>query len=224
MYKRQRWSGRPPTDLCSALSGRFPRDRPRQFLDVGTGFPSMGNVHEVAQSVHGDARTVYVDYDYDPVVVRHGRALLATDERTVMLEEGLRKPGQILEQAAGLLDFGQPVCVLLVACLHFVTAQEDPYRIVKRLMRSTGPGSYLVISHAIKTARTVAAADAYRDASAPVTLRTETQVGRMFTAAGVEMVEPGLVRVPSWRPDGSNPLAENDAERVDVLGGVGRKA
>ncbi|WP_435054282.1 SAM-dependent methyltransferase [Nonomuraea angiospora] len=193
----------------------------RQFLDVGTGFPSMGNVHEVAQSVHGDARTVYVDYD--PVVVQHGRALLATDEHTAMVEEDLRKPGRILEQAADLLDFGRPVCVLLVACLHFVTATEDPYRIVKWLMRSTAPGSYLVISHVIKTPKTIAAAAAYRSASAPVVLRTEEQVGRLFTAAGVEVVEPGLVRVPSWRPD-LNALAGEDAARVDFLGGVGRKA
>ncbi|MGW6494034.1 SAM-dependent methyltransferase [Nonomuraea angiospora] len=192
----------------------------RQFLDVGTGFLSMGNVHEIAQSVHGDARMVYVDYD--PVVVQHGRAMLATDERTEMLEEDLREPGRILEQAAGVLDFGRPVCVLLVACLHFVTATEDPYQIVKRLMRSTAPGSFLVISHVIETPKTNAAAAAYRGASAPV-LRTETQVGRMFTAAGVELVEPGLVRVPSWRPDLDHALAEEDAARVDFLGGVGRK-
>ncbi|MBE1590967.1 SAM-dependent methyltransferase [Nonomuraea angiospora] len=194
----------------------------RQFLDVGTGFPSMGNVHEVAQSVHGDARTVYVDYD--PVVVQHGRALLATDGHTVMVEEDLRKPGRVLEQAADLLDFGRPVCVLLVACLHFVTAQEDPYRIVKRLMRFTAPGSYLVISHVIKTPKTVAAAAAYQGASAPVVLRTDTQVGRLFTAAGVELVEPGLVRVPVWRPEVDSQLAAEDAARVDFLGGVGRKA
>ncbi|MEU6713796.1 SAM-dependent methyltransferase [Nonomuraea sp. NPDC046802] len=193
----------------------------RQFLDIGAGLPAMGNVHEVAQSVHGDARTVYVDYD--PVVVQHGRAMLATDERTVMVEEDLREPDWILEQAAGHLNFDQPVGVLLVASLHFVTLMENPYRIVDRLMRSTAPGSFLVISHVIETPKTIAAAPAYQGASAPVVLRTETQVGRLFTAAGVELVAPGLVRVPLWGAEPDTPFLEDEAARVDFVGGVGRK-
>ncbi|WP_263008726.1 SAM-dependent methyltransferase [Nonomuraea phyllanthi] len=193
----------------------------RQFLDVGAGLPAMGNVHEVAQSVQADALTLYVDYD--PVVVLHGRALLATDDQTVMIDEDLRRPDRIAARAGGLLDFSRPVCVLLVASLHFVRTTEDPYGIPQRLMRDTAPGSFLVISHVVKTPVTVRAAAAYEGASAPVVLRTPEQVGRMFTVAGVELVDPGLVRVPSWRPEPGTAFVAATSARVDFVGGVGRK-
>ncbi|GAA2268572.1 SAM-dependent methyltransferase [Nonomuraea roseoviolacea subsp. roseoviolacea] len=191
----------------------------RQFLDIGTGLPAMGNVHAVAQSVHPDARTVYVDYD--PVVVQHGRAMLATDDRTWMLHLDLRYPDFILSRAAELLDFDEPVAVLLVASLHFITAAEDPYGIVAGLMEFTEPGSYLVISHVLETAATVRAAAAYRSASAAVQVRSSDDIARFFTVANARLVEPGLVRVPLWRPEVPVQLAREDALRVDFLGGVG---
>ncbi|MFI7642979.1 SAM-dependent methyltransferase [Nonomuraea sp. NPDC049400] len=192
-----------------------------QFLDLGTGLPAVDNVHEVAQNIEPDARTVYVDYD--PIVAQHGRALLATDDRTVMREGDLRDPEAILADASNYLDFNKPVCLLLVASLHFVTAAEDPYQIVKRLMRVTRPGSFLVISHVIETKVTLAAMAAYQRASAPVTLRTVAQVRRFFTAADADLVDPGLVRVPLWHAGPDDPHAESDAAGVDFVGGVGRK-
>ncbi|MEV4837037.1 SAM-dependent methyltransferase [Nonomuraea sp. NPDC049486] len=193
----------------------------RQFLDIGTGLPSMGNVHEVAQSVHADARTVYVDNDR--VVLSHGRALLATDDQTVMLDADLRDPGWILTRASDLLDFDRPVAVLLVAILHFVPDEDGPGEIVGDLMRFLVPGSHLVISHVLETERTVAATAAYQRASARVVLRGEERIGAWFTDAGTELVAPGLVRVPLWRPEMDDGLARDDASRVDVAGGVGRK-
>ncbi|MGV9386221.1 SAM-dependent methyltransferase [Nonomuraea sp. NPDC003707] len=220
----------PHAALCAqanrAFLGRAVRsiakDGVRQFLDLGAGLPAIDNVHEVARRVHADARTVYVDYD--TVVLQHGRALLATDDSTMMLDGDLRDPERILADASEHLDFDEPVCVLLVASLHFVTAAEDPYRIVKRLMRDTRPGSCLVISHVIETPVTLRAVEAYDGASAPVVLRTVNQVRRFFTAAGTDLLEPGLVRVPLWRPDPDDSQAQSDATKVDFVGGVGRKA
>ncbi|MEV4072253.1 SAM-dependent methyltransferase [Nonomuraea fuscirosea] len=194
----------------------------RQFLDIGSGFPAESNVHEVAQRAAPDALTVYVDYD--PVVLTHARALLATDARTDVVCEDMRRPEKILQEAAGLLDFGEPVAVLLVASLHFVTTADDPYGIVATLMDATVPGSYLVVSHVLETAGTRAAVGGYEGASAPVALRTPEEIARFFGVAGTDLVEPGLVRVPLWRPEMHPELACKDAELVDVLGGVGRRA
>lgn len=194
----------------------------RQFLDIGTGLPSMGNVHEVAQTVRPDARTVYVDRD--TMVATHGRALLATDANTRMLELDLRNPDLILARAGELLDFDQPVAVLLVAVLHFIPDQEGPEDIVRDLMRSLAPGSHLVISHVLATEQTIpAAAAAYQGSTAPVVLRSEVAVARLFATAGTELVAPGLVRVPLWRPELDEGLARKDAALVDFVAGVGRK-
>lgn len=194
----------------------------RQFLDIGTGLPSMGNMHEVAQSIHADARTVYVDRD--PLVATHGRALLATDPNTRMLELDLRNPGLILNRAGEVLDFDQPVAVLLVAVLHFIPDEEEPQAIVWDLMRFLEPDSHLVISHVLASERTIpAAAAAYRDATTQVVLRSQAQVEQLFAAAGTELVAPGLVRLPLWRPEMDEGLARDDAAVVDFVGGVGRK-
>ncbi|MEV4179691.1 SAM-dependent methyltransferase [Nonomuraea sp. NPDC049709] len=191
----------------------------RQFLDIGSGLPAVGNVHQVAQAVMPDARTVYVDHD--AVVLCHGRALLATDEHTIVVEADMRDPATILECAAERLDFSEPVAVLLVASLHFVLPEEDPYGIVRYLMGGTAPGSYLVVSHVLRTETTVRAVAAYARASAPVALRSEEEIAGFFEAVGAELVEPGLVRVPLWRPEMAVGLAALDAARVDFVGGVG---
>ncbi|MEV4837837.1 SAM-dependent methyltransferase [Nonomuraea sp. NPDC049486] len=194
----------------------------RQFLDIGTGLPNMGNVHEVAQSVRPNARTVYVDRD--PMVATHGRALLATDANTRMLELDLRNPGLILSRAGELLDFDQPVAILLVAILHFIPDEEGPEGIVWDLMRFLEPGSHLVISHVLASERTIpAAAAAYQGATTQVVLRSQAEVGELFSAAGTELVAPGLVRVPLWRPELNEGLARDDAAVVDLVGGIGRK-
>ncbi|MGP3917940.1 SAM-dependent methyltransferase [Nonomuraea sp. 10N515B] len=183
--------------------------------------PSQGNVHEIAQAIHADARTVYVDYD--PIVAQHGRALLATDERTMMVQLDVRYPEFILHKALELLDYGLPVGVLLVTTMHFIRDGEDPWSIVRTLMEHMEPGSYLGLTHVLEAPNTIAAAAVYDTASASVTPRSEEAIREFITVADVELVDPGLVRVPLWRPEMDPRLAEEDAELVDFLGGVGRK-
>src|SRR5580765_1029078 len=119
----------------------------RQFLDIGTGIPAAGNTHEVAQRVAPDARVVYVDND--AIVLLHAEALLRStpEGATDYVQADLRDPGTILDRAAALLDFGQPVAVMLLGVLHLIQDDEDPWAIVARLMAAMPPGSYLTVSH-----------------------------------------------------------------------------
>ncbi len=192
----------------------------RQFLDIGTGIPA-GNTHEVAQRAAPDARVVYVDND--PIVPLHAQALLRStpEGATDYLQADLREPGPILDQAARVLDFGQPVAVMLLGVLHLIQDSEDPWGIVARLMDAVPPGSYLTISHpAIDTHHAQAEAQrVYSErVSTPQTLRTREQVARFFT--GLDLVEPGLVQVHQWRPDPGD-LAPDGV--VSAHGAVGRK-
>lgn len=191
-----------------------------QFLDIGTGLPTQGNVHQVAQQVNPDARVVYVDND--PMVLAHSRAL-KTSGNTAVIEADLRDPAAILNhpRTLGLIDFRQPLAVLLVAVMHFIG--DDAYAITRSLREAMVPGSHLAVSHATDgilcgdSAEKVA--DHYRKTVAPgSTLRNRDQVLRFFT--GFELVDPGLVRVPYWRPDEPE---SPDASKVWVLGAVGRK-
>ena len=193
----------------------------RQFLDIGTGIPAAGNTHEVAQRAAPDARVVYVDND--PIVLRHAQALLhgSPQGATDYLQADLRDPGTILDQAAAVLDFGQPVAVMLLGMLHLIQEAEDPWRIVARLMAATPACSYLTISHpAIDIHRSQADAQrVYNErVSTPQTLRTREQVAGFFT--GLELVEPGLVQVHQWRPDPGDVAPEGT---VSAHGAVGRK-
>jgi S-adenosyl methyltransferase len=196
----------------------------RQFLDIGTGIPGPGNTNEVAHTVAPDARIVYVDND--PIVITHARALLAgTDAgRTTVINADLRDPESILghPEVNTVLDFTQPVAVLLVAVLHFIKDSEDPQGIVEKFKAVMPPGSYLAITQATADFEperaNMAASGGYRQASAPLIPRSRDEVDALF--AGLEYVEPGLVQIPYWRPDGD--LAPN-AERVWIYGGVGRK-
>lgn len=190
-----------------------------QFLDLGAGLPTQENVHQVAQGVNSDARVVYVDHD--PAVLAHARALLATNDSTWVLGQDVRAPEKILDMigALGVLDLARPVAVLLVAVLHFVTDDEDPYGIVATLMGALPAGSHVVISHVERRPELERAAENYRRASSPVTLRTAAEIGRLFD--GLTLVGPGLVQVSDWRPDRQPYI---DAERRKwVCGGVGRK-
>ena len=193
----------------------------RQFLDLGTGIPAAGNTHEVAQRIAPEARVVYVDND--PIVLRHAQALLRGSPQgaTDYLQADLREPGPILDRAAGVLDFGQPVAVMLLGVLHLIADDEDPWGIVARLMDAVPAGSYLTISHpAIDIHAAQAAAQrAYNERVAtPQTLRTREQVARFFT--GLDLVEPGLVQVHQWRPD---PGDAAPADAISAHGAVGRK-
>ncbi len=120
----------------------------RQFLDIGSGIPTQGNVHEVAQQADPGARVTYVDID--PVAIAHSRAILAGNENTAIIDADLRDPEKILAHPAaqGLIDFGQPAGLLIVAILHFISDAEDPWRLVATLRDALAPGSYLVLCHA----------------------------------------------------------------------------
>jgi S-adenosyl methyltransferase len=193
----------------------------RQFLDIGTGIPSSGHTHEVAQSVAPDSHVVYVDYD--PVVLAHARALLAgrPEGTTAYLDADLRDTQTILAQAARTLDFSQPVAIILLAILQAIPDSDDPYGIVESLLAAVPSGSWLVISHPasdIEPEKIAAATARLNELShQQFTLRDYDSVLRFFT--GLEMAEPGLIRMEDWRPD------SDLAKRFEsaVWAGMGRK-
>ena len=193
----------------------------RQFLDIRTGIPSADNTHEVAQRVAPQSRVVYVDNN--PVVLLHALALLRSSPEgaTEYVQADLRDPGLILERAADLLDFGQPVAVMLIAVLHLIQDAEDPWGIAARLMDAVPPGSYLAISHPasdLHHAQPTIQRVYNENVSTPQTLRSRDEVARFFT--GRDMVEPGLTQVHLWRP-GPDDFAPEGV--FSYHGAVGRK-
>ena len=189
----------------------------RQFLDIGSGIPTVGSVHEVAAP---GTRVVYVDVD--PVAVAHGQALLAANPLATAIAGDMRRADEILTdpRLAKLLDFDQPVAVLLIAILHFIPDADDPGRLVARLRERMAPGSYLVVSHGT-TEELPDEADTvgqiYKGTATPLSLRPQAEIARFFT--GFELVEPGLTWVTSWRPGPDDDVAE----RREMLAGVGRR-
>ncbi|GAA4151046.1 SAM-dependent methyltransferase [Actinomadura keratinilytica] len=193
-----------------------------QFLDIGTGLPTQQNVHQIAHSVNPDARVVYVDYDEQ--VVAHARALLAGSGNVRIVQADLRRPQEILDHPGtrALLDFSKPVALLLVATLHFIPDEDDPYGIMARLRDALAPGSHLALTHASAdgipdvVAKVV---EVYKKTSAPGTPRTAEQVRALF--GDFELLEPGLVWAPLWRPE--QPVTPEEAVRIWFYAGVGRK-
>jgi hypothetical protein len=176
----------------------------RQFLDIGTGIPTAGNVHEVAQAIAPESRVVYVDYD--PVVLAHARALLDSSEAgaTEYIDADLRNTAAILSRAADLLDFTKPVAITLISILHAVLDADDPHSIVATLLDAVPSGSYLAISHFGQELLPAEALEKLMDSIRRTSLqqytsRTREQVMRFFD--GTDLVEPGLVPVEEWRPD-----------------------
>ncbi|TDC32876.1 hypothetical protein E1211_20080 [Micromonospora sp. 15K316] len=194
----------------------------RQFLDIGSGIPTVGNVHEIARRSAPDSRVVYVDVD--PVAVAHSREILAGDARATVVQEDLRHPERILAHPGvrGLLDLDEPVAVLVVAVLHFVSDEDRPARILHTLRDALAPGSYLVISQASDEGRgTEERAEAqrvYRSTDNPLWVRSRAELTAFFD--GFDLVDPGVVWVPQWRPEA--PENAEDAERAVFMGGVGR--
>jgi O-methyltransferase involved in polyketide biosynthesis len=174
----------------------------RQFLDIGTGIPTASNTHEVAQQVEPTCRIVYVDND--PVVLSHARALLtsAPQGACAYLEADLRAPDAILAAAAQTLDFAQPVAVMLLSVLHLVPDDAQAAQIVARLVAECAPGSFLAISHPASDIDAEQTAEATRRLNqaqvAAAKMRGKPEVARLFSE--LELVPPGLVRVPQWRP------------------------
>jgi hypothetical protein len=200
----------------------------RQFIDLGSGLPTQGNVHEIAQAIAPDARVVYVDND--TMVVTHSRALLAGDN-TLAIQADLREPDVILRhpQVRELIDFHQPVALLLVAILHFIPDDQDPLGIVARFRDALPTGSHLVISHGTRdvpvrpdmSAELMAEMGArverlYQLTTASMVTRTRAQVERFFD--GFDLLDPGLVEVQLWRPDDWDSMLPGG-----FYGGVGRK-
>jgi len=222
-----------------------------QFLDIGSGIPTVGNVHEVAQAAQPDARVVYVDIDavavahsreilagdertsvvhadfldIDAVAVAHSREILAGDERTSVVHADFLDVDAVLgsPEVAQQLDLTRPVGVLMVALLHFVPREADPGAVIARYRDVMAPGSHLVVSHVTQEGRPerVDGHQAlYRRTGTPMTIRSRDEIAALFD--GFELVDPGLVFLPQWRPDPGTPPEEHP-ERFPGLAAVGRK-
>jgi hypothetical protein len=172
-----------------------------QIIDIGTGLPAGGNVHEVAAAANPAARIVYVDND--PVVLAHGRDMLHGMPNAVILEHDLRAPAQILAdpELRRLIDFDEPVALLLVAVLHFIADADDPAGIIAELLEPFPAGSYVALSHATPdgTPAINDAAKVYDEATAQAHVRGHDEV--LGLIRGLELVEPGMVWTPQWRPE-----------------------
>lgn len=196
----------------------------RQFLDIGSGVPTSGNVHEIAQSAAPDAHVVYVDTD--PVAIAHSKSILAGNEGATIIQADLREPDVILShpEVERLIDFDRPVALLLVAVLHFITEEERPGDLVKRLADALAPGSYLVISHATLDGHDRQVGEAieklYSRTSAPGRARDHAEVKAFFD--GFEIVDPGLVYLPQWRPEEGD-LKFERPEQAWGYGAIGLK-
>ncbi|WP_432932264.1 SAM-dependent methyltransferase [Microbispora sp. CA-135349] len=192
-----------------------------QFLDIGSGLPTMDNTHSVAQRINSAAKVVYVDND--PIVLAHARAILQTDERTRVITADLREPEVILSHPAveAFLDFSRPVGLLLVAVVHHLADAEDPQGLVNAYKARLAPGSYMQLTHFCSCAPEMRELEAVLlQMLGTGRARDMPEIVRFFD--GLDLVEPGVVHVPEWRPEepASYPL---DLGGICVAGGIGRK-
>lgn len=191
-----------------------------QFIDIGCGLPTVQNTHEVAQAACPAAHVTYVDYD--PVVLSHAHALLANSRDVSVVRGDLRDPEDVLSDAElkSGIDLVQPVVVLLVAVLHFISDADDPLRILTAIKDTVAPGSYIVISHStahgFDTGLAAEVAGMYQDSSAAAYSRSPEAIRDLF--AGLELVPPGVIDVAAW----PSPLTEHTMARTMFLGGFGR--
>ncbi|MEV0581454.1 SAM-dependent methyltransferase [Nonomuraea sp. NPDC050310] len=193
----------------------------RQFLDIGAGLPTQRNVHQVAAEHAPGAKTVYVDND--PHVLSHARAILQDSPDVAVLEGDLRRPEEILAAARAELDFTRPVAVLLLAIVHFV--QERPREILDTLLEALPPGSHLVLSHVCNDIQPEAQPGVeavYQGASAQFTARSSAEIRAFFD--GLDLVEPGVVNLPDWRPEIPELQPFRDVRPAYFLCGVARKS
>jgi hypothetical protein len=199
----------------------------RQFIDLGSGIPTVGNVHEIAQQHDPSAKVVYVDID--PVAVAHSRAILADRPGTAVVAGDLRKPADVLANAAlrQLIDFREPIAFMLVAVLHFVPDEEHPEDIVAGYAAPGVPGSHVVISHGGRivgrpmTPSEEAVLAMYKRSPSPLTLRSPDEVTTLF--GDLTIVEPGVVPPIRWRPDPGITGAPPGEPATPDCAGVGRK-
>ena len=194
-----------------------------QFLDIGTGIPTAGNTHEVAQAADPRARVVYVDHD--PIVLAHARALMTSSPAgaTAFIKADLRDPGQILAdpELRGTLDLGKPVALMLIAVLHFLTEQDNPRDLVAELLDALPSGSYLTIAHLtadFNPEEAAAALAVSQRSSVTYVPRSAAQVASFFD--GLDLVDPGVVPLLTWRPDDGGP---QDPLAARMYAAMGRK-
>ncbi|GAB4586936.1 SAM-dependent methyltransferase [Nocardia sp. IFM 10818] len=197
----------------------------RQFLDIGSGIPTAGNVHQVAQEIDPACRVLYADID--PVAVAHARAILLDNDRAAAIEADLRKPADLLDQAqaTGIIDFSQPVGVLMIAVLHLLGDADQPGEQVAAVRAAVPAGSYLALSHLTSATRPEDAAKLGANAA------DENKIGIHFRSReaitgffdGWELIEPGVVELPQWRPESDRDQHETPGRSLG-LAGVGRKA
>ncbi|MGW1681479.1 SAM-dependent methyltransferase [Saccharopolyspora sp. NPDC002376] len=196
----------------------------RQFLDIGSGIPTAGNVHEIVHSAAPEARVVYVDNE--PVAVAHSRTILGDNERATVVHADLLDVEGVLDapETQAMLDFSQPIAVMMVALVHFVPEGKKPRDVIRRYYERLPAGSYLGFSHVTGDhypEGVQGLVKLYENSSNPVTLRTRDEVAAMID--DFEIIEPGVVYVPNWRPDTPEDAWESP-ERSIVYGAVGRKA
>ena len=197
----------------------------RQFLDIGTGLPTVNNVHEVAQAIAPESRVVYVDND--PMVLAHARALLTSspEGRTAYIDADLRKPEAILSHATArdVLDFSQPVALTMLATLHLVQDEDNPAQVLAAFLDALPPGSYFVATHITMEHATEAVAAGQRTlrtAGVSAQARDSGEFARLAFGE-LELVPPGVVLASDWRPVGAGPRPAPD--EVNLYGGVARK-
>jgi SAM-dependent methyltransferase len=194
----------------------------RQFLDIGSGIPTVGHVHDIAQRAAPESRVVLVDID--PVAVAHSREILSGNDRTAVIQQDVRHPEQILAapEMRALIDLGQPVAVLLVALLHYVSDADDPAGIIARLTAPLASGSYVALSHGTDDgpADMATMREIGRRSGIEVTWRNRDRVAELF--GDLELVEPGVVWVSDWRPD-PPPDPGHRPELSSNYAGIGRK-
>jgi hypothetical protein len=196
-----------------------------QFLDLGSGIPTSGNVHEVAQRDNPAARVAYVDVD--PVAIAHSKAILAGNENTAIVDGDIREPEKILahDTVGRLIDFSRPVGLIVLVVLHFIADAEDPWQIMAMLRDHLVPGSYLVLGHATDAGSKPTVAQASetiynRSVATKLNLRSRADIERLFD--GFELVDPGLVYATMWRPNSPEEI-QSDLADYGTLVGVARK-
>ncbi|HEY4019630.1 MAG TPA: SAM-dependent methyltransferase [Pseudonocardiaceae bacterium] len=192
-----------------------------QFLDLGSGIPTVGNTHQVVQEINPDCRVVYVDHE--AVAVAHSEMMLADEPNADIVRADVRKPAEVLgdRKTRALLDFSRPVAVLMFAVIHFMPRADNPAEMVKAYRDATVPGSYLALSHGTADGRPELdelAVEYSSQATADAVMRTRAEVQEFFD--GYELVEPGLVFSAEWRGE----LDVCDPWRSAVYAGVGKLA
>lgn len=197
----------------------------RQFIDIGSGIPTAGNVHEIAQQADPECRVQYVDID--SVAVAHAGAILAGDDRAGVIEGDLRTPGVLLgdPRLRALIDLDQPVAVLMVAVLHLLGDADEPAKIVATIRDALVPGSYIVISHLTSAQRPedaerLSGTQAVRRTGVPIFFRSRPEIEALFD--GLTVIDPGVVELPLWHPESDDDVYEQPGRSLG-LAGVGRR-